>query len=408
MVGGCIDTKTSLNGRMAGIIIKPRSRILHGHDWVYGSEILKTFGDPANGSVISIRDGKDRLLGSAMYNAASQIVARRFSRQRQDLDLDFFQRRIAQAIEYRRRRKVDLRTCRLVWSESDGLPGLIIDRYGSAFVVQTLTLAMDQRQELIVEALKSEGGKLIEGEMVIVERNDAPVRRAEGMETRSGLLHGGQTLQRVEILGLEFDIDVLHGQKTGFYLDQVENYRAVGDWGLGRRVLDCFSNQGAFALACAKAGAASVKAVEISREAVGQIAANAARNHVNVETVEANVFDFLKEQEAAGAQYDLIILDPPSFTKTKEKLHDAMRGYKDIHLRAFKLLSPAGLLATFSCSHHVSANMFRDMIAEALVDAKRSARLLETYRQNADHPILAAIPETEYLKGFLMEMAPGR
>jgi 23S rRNA (cytosine1962-C5)-methyltransferase len=393
---------------MAGIIIKPRSRILHGHDWVYGSEILKTFGEPANGSVISIRDGKDRLLGSAMYNAASQIVARRFSRQRQDLDLDFFQRRLAQAIEYRRRRKVDLRTCRLVWSESDGLPGVIIDRYGSAFVLQTLTLAMDQRQDLIVEAIKSEGGKLVEGEIVIVERNDAPVRRAEGMETRTGLLHGEQTMQRVEILGLEFEIDVLHGQKTGFYLDQVENYRAVADWAMGRRVLDCFSNQGAFALACAKAGAASVTAVEISREAVGNIAANASRNQVNVETVEANVFDFLKEKEASGAEYDLIILDPPSFTKTKEKLHDAMRGYKEIHLRAFKLLSPAGLLATFSCSHHVGSNLFRDMIAESLVDAKRSARLLESYRQNADHPILAAIPETEYLKGFLMEMAPGR
>jgi 23S rRNA (cytosine1962-C5)-methyltransferase len=393
---------------MAGIIVKPRSRILHGHDWVYGSEILKTFGDPPNGSVISIRDGKDRLLGSAMYNAASQIVARRFSRQRQDLDLDFFQRRLAQAIEYRRRRRIDLRACRLVWSESDGLPGVIIDRYGSAFVLQTLTLAMDQRQDLIVEAIKSEGGKLVEGEIVIVERNDAPVRRAEGMETRVGLLHGETTLQRVEILGLQFDIDVLHGQKTGFYLDQVENYRAVADWATGRRVLDCFSNQGAFALACAKAGAASVTAVEISREAVGNIAANASRNQLSVETVEANVFDFLKDQEAAGAQYDLIILDPPSFTKTKEKLHDAMRGYKDIHLRAFKLLSPAGMLATFSCSHHVASNLFRDMIAESLVDAKRSARLLESYRQNADHPILAAIPETEYLKGFLMEMAPGR
>jgi 23S rRNA (cytosine1962-C5)-methyltransferase len=228
------------------------------------------------------------------------------------------------------------------------------------------------------------------------------------METRVGLLHGETTLQRVEILGLQFDIDVLHGQKTGFYLDQVENYRAVADWATGRRVLDCFSNQGAFALACAKAGAASVTAVEISREAVGNIAANASRNQLSVETVEANVFDFLKDQEAAGAQYDLIILDPPSFTKTKEKLHDAMRGYKDIHLRAFKLLSPAGMLATFSCSHHVASNLFRDMIAESLVDAKRSARLLESYRQNADHPILAAIPETEYLKGFLMEMAPGR
>ena len=393
---------------MAGIIVKPRSRILHGHDWVYGSEILKTFGAPANGGIVSIRDGRDRLLGTGIYNSQSQIVVRRFSRQRQELDLDFFQRRLAQAIDYRKRRKICMEACRLVWSESDGLPGLIIDRYGAAFVVQTLTLAMDQRQDLIVEALKGEAAKLAGLDFVIVERNNAPVRRAEGMEPRTGVLHGTDAVQRVNIVGLTFDIDVLHGQKTGFYLDQVDNYRAVGDWGMGRRVLDCFANQGAFALACAKAGATSVTAVEISGEAVAQIRANATRNQARVDVVEANVFEYLKEREASGAEYDLIILDPPSFTKTKDKLHDAMRGYKDIHLRALKLLSPTGLLATFSCSHHVSAEMFRDMIGESLVDAKRSARLLETYRQNADHPILATIPETEYLKGFLLEMAPGR
>ncbi len=393
---------------MAGIIVRPRSRILHGHDWVYGSEILKTFGEPADGGIVSIRDGRDRLLGTGMFNSKSQIVARRFSRQRQDLDLDFFQRRIAQAIEYRRRRGIDLRTCRLVWSESDGLPGLIIDRYGAAFVLQTLTLAMDQRQQLIVEALAKEAAELAGPDLAIIERNDAPVRRAEGMELRTGLLRGTAAVQRVEILGLEFEIDLLHGQKTGFYLDQVENYRAVAAWAQGRRVLDCFANQGAFALACAEAGAAAVTAVEISAEAAGQIAANASRNQAAVESVEANVFDYLKKREADGAQYDLIILDPPSFTKTKENLQDAMRGYKEIHLRAFKLLSPAGLLATFSCSHHVSGEMFREMIAESLVDAKRSARVLEAYHQNADHPILATIPETGYLKGFLLEMAPGR
>ena len=397
-----------LLGPMAGIIVKPRSRILHGHDWVYGSEILKTFGDPPNGSIVSIRDGRDRLLGTAMYNSKSQIVARRFSRQRQDLDLDFFQRRIAQAIEYRRRRKHDLRACRLVWSESDGLPGLIVDRYGAAFVVQTLTLAMDLRLDMIVEALKKEALDLAGPDFAIIERNDAPVRRAEGMELRIGTLHGTTTVQPVEILGLTFEIDPLHGQKTGFYLDQVENYRAVAAWAEGRRVLDCFANQGAFSLACAKAGATAVTAVEISAEAVSQIAANASRNQVQVEAVESNAFDYLKQREAEGSQYDLIILDPPSFTKTKDKLHDAMRGYKEIHLRAFKLLSPTGLLATFSCSHHVGADLFREMITESLVDAKRSARLIETYRQNADHPILPTIPETEYLKGLLLEMAPGR
>jgi 23S rRNA (cytosine1962-C5)-methyltransferase len=393
---------------MAGIIIKPRSRILHGHDWVYGGEIQKTFGDPENGSIVSIRDGKDRLIGTGIYNNKSQIVVRRFSRQRQDLDLDFFQRRIAQSIEYRQRRRVDPAVCRLVWSESDGLPGLIIDRYSKGFVIQTLTLAMDQRLDIIVQALKAEAEKIAGPDIVIVERNDAPIRRAEGMELRTGFLHGDQAIQRVEILGLEFEIDLIHGQKTGFYLDQVENYRAVADWAIGRRVLDCFSNQGAFALACAKAGAQSVTAVEVSADAVAQINANAKRNNVNVEAIEANVFDFLKERENADAQYDLIILDPPSFTRSKDKLHDAMRGYKEIHLRAFKLLSPTGVLATFSCSHHVTGDIFRDMIAESLVDAKRSARLIETYTQNSDHPVLATIPETEYLKGFLMEMAPGR
>jgi 23S rRNA (cytosine1962-C5)-methyltransferase len=393
---------------MAGIIVKPRSRILHGHDWVYGGEILKTFGEPENGGIVSIRDGKDRLLGTGMYNARSQIVVRRFSRQRQDLDLDFFQRRLRQAIEYRQRRNSDMRVCRLAWSESDGLPGLIVDRYGTAFVVQTLTLAMDQRLGSIIEALKGEAAQLAGEDFTIVERNDAPVRRAEGMELRTGLLHGGAAAQRVEILGMEFEIDLLHGQKTGFYLDQIDNYRAVSKWAGGRRVLDCFANQGAFALACAKAGAAEVTAVEISAEAAGQIAANAKRNGAAVQAVEANVFDYLKEREAAEAQYDLIILDPPSFTKTREKLQDAMRGYKEIHLRAFKLLSPAGLLATFSCSHHVSAETFREMISDALVDAKRSARVLEAYRQSADHPVMVTIPETEYLKGFLLEMAPGR
>lgn len=395
---------------MAGIIVKPRSRILHGHDWVYGSEVLKSFGNPPEGSVVSIRDGKDRLLGSGIWNSRSQIVARRFSRQRQELDPDFFRRRIAQAIGYRRSHGLLAPACRLVWSESDGLPGLIVDRYGPALAVQTLTLAFDQRLPIIVDSLAAETAQLLSpgDKLTVVERNDAPIRRAEGLDLRTGLLRGTSTLFDTEIAGLHFEVDLLHGQKTGFYLDQAENYRAVARHAAGCRVLDCFSNQGAFALACAKAGAASVAAVDISAGAVAQITANAARNGLAVQAIEANVFDFLKEKEAAAAQYGLVILDPPSFTKNKDRVTDAMRGYKEIHLRAFKLLEPGGLLATFACSHHVSAQMFRDMIVEALVDAKKSARILETYRQNLDHPILLSIPETEYLKGFLLELAPGR
>jgi 23S rRNA (cytosine1962-C5)-methyltransferase len=296
--------------------------------------------------------------------------------------------------------------CRLVWSESDGLPGVVIDRYGDTCVLQTLTLAMDRRKDLIVEALKNAVSGT--GALQVIERNDAPIRKAEGMELQTGVLSGEAHPVEIEVLGLKFLIDPLLGQKTGFYLDQVDSYREVASWAAGRRVLDCFANQGAFALACARAGASAVTAVEISADAVAQIKVNAERNGLALNAIAANVFDYLNEEERRGAQHDLIVLDPPSFTKSKGKLHDAMRGYKEIHLRALKLLAPGGLLATFSCSHHVSTDMFREMIVDALVDAKKSARLLKTMQQAPDHPILAGQPETEYLKGFLLELAPGR
>src|SRR6058998_2255766 len=195
---------------MAGIVVKPRARILHGHDWVFSSEVLKVFGNPADGDVISLKDGKDRLIGSAIYNSKSQIVARRFSRRRQDLDLDFFKRRIAQASEYRDRRNIDPRLCRVVWSESDGLPGVILDRYGDYFVLQTLTLAMDLRKDLIVKAIVD----LFEG-ATISERNDSPIRRVEGLELITSVLHGSAPSRpiEIEIDGLKFDVDLLHAQK---------------------------------------------------------------------------------------------------------------------------------------------------------------------------------------------------
>jgi 23S rRNA (cytosine1962-C5)-methyltransferase len=389
---------------VAGLIVKPRARIFHGHDWVYSTEVLKTFGNPAPGDVVSLKDGRDRLIGSAIYNPASQIVARRFSRQRQALDAEFFERRIKQAIAYRRRRGIDPRLCRLVWSESDGLPGLIVDRYEDSLVLQTLTLAMDQRKELIAATL----GALLEP-AAIIERNDAPVRRAEGMELVTGLMAGAAP-GPVDILfdGLHFTIDLMAGQKTGFYLDQAGNCAAVAQSAGGRRVLDCFANQGAFAIACAKQGAASVVGVEISATAIAAARSNAERNNVEVEWREADVFDFLPSEERRGAQYDLIILDPPSFAKSRSQRGDAMRGYKEIHMRALKLLSPDGLLATFCCSHHVSTADFREMLIEASVDAHRGVRLLRRYVQSPDHPIVPTIPETEYLQGYLLESMPGR
>ncbi|HEY7001194.1 MAG TPA: class I SAM-dependent rRNA methyltransferase [Candidatus Udaeobacter sp.] len=394
----------TLHSSMAGIVVQPRARILHGHDWVFSSEVLKVFGKPADGDVISLKDGKDRLIGSAIYNSKSQIVARRFSRRKQDLDLDFFRRRIAQAAQYRTRRGIDPKLCRVVWSESDGLPGLIVDRYRDCFVMQTLTLAMDMRKDSIADALIDLFGKA-----TIIERNDAPVRKAEGLEFRTDVLRGDVPSQHeIEIEGVKLGVDLLHGQKTGLYLDQKYNYGIVAGYARDRRVLDCFTNQGAFALACSRAGAADVAGVEENPENVAAAKRNAAQNDLEVRWIEQDVFHFLRAAEKAGAQYDLIVLDPPSFTKTRSGLRDALRGYRELHTRAFKLLSKDGVLATFSCSHHVSDPAFSQTIADALVDARRSARRLHRFEQAPDHPVLPTIPETEYFKGLLLEMMPGR
>jgi 23S rRNA (cytosine1962-C5)-methyltransferase len=389
---------------MPGIVVKPRARILHGHDWVFSSEVLKIFGKPADGDVISLKDGKDHLIGSAIYNSKSQIVARRFSRRKQDLDLDFFNRRIAQAAEYRARRGVDPKLCRVVWSESDGLPGVIIDRYGDYLVLQTLTLGMDRRKDLIMNAIVD-----LFGDVTIIERNDVTVRRAEGLELRSGILRGDASSPVEIVIGrLKFEVDLLHAQKTGFYLDQKQNYETVAQYAKGRRVLDCFTNQAAFALASARSGAAEVTGVEENSANIAAAKRNAARNNLEVKWMEQDVFQFLRAAEKRQSQYDLIVLDPPSFTKTKGGLRDAMRGYRELHVRAFKLLSRDGVLATFSCSHHVSENAFGQMIADALVDARRSARRLRRFEQAPDHPVVPTLPETEYFKGVLLEMMPGR
>jgi 23S rRNA (cytosine1962-C5)-methyltransferase len=389
---------------MAGIVIRPRARILHGHDWVYSSEVLKVFGHPADGDIISLKDGRDKLLGSAIYNSKSQIVARRFSRRRQDLDAGFFSRRIAQAAEWRERAGCNPQLCRLVWSEADGLPGVIVDRYGDVVVLQTLTVAMDQRKALIADALAA-----LPGVAHVVERNDAPIRHAEGLPVVTGLLAGDDPGPREIALGdVRFLVDFLRGQKTGLYLDQAENYAIVAARASGRRVLDCFSNQGGFALACAARGATRVVAVESGADSAAKLRANAERNGLNVETVEEDAFTFLANEVRKESQYDLIILDPPSFTKARGKIKEALKGYRELHMRAARLLAPHGLLATFSCSHHVAADEFESAIAEGFGDAKRSARILQRLGQATDHPAVLHLPETFYLKGLLLEMMPGR
>lgn len=387
---------------MPGLIIAPRARIFHGHEWIYASEIKKSFGNPQPGDVITLKDFRDRPLGTAIYNPNSQIVARRFSRRRQDLDLDFFTRRIQQAIQLRSQIDgLDETLCRLVWSESDGIPGLIVDRYGDHLAVQTLTLAMDMRKDLIRDALI----QLLNPQSIIL-RNDSLSRKAEGMEPGIELLHGKNPGPfMVKANGLEFEIDLIDGQKTGLYLDQLQAHNEVAKLSKDLRVLDCFTNQGGFALACAKAGAAKVTAVDISASACASARKNAELNQLSIEVIEANVFDFLK---SAQPEYDLIILDPPSFTKNKKTLMDAMRGYKEIHLRALKLLEKGGLLSTFCCSHHASRELFLENLTDASVDAKKSLRLVAEHSQRADHPVLISIPETSYLKGFTTQVIATR
>lgn len=387
---------------MAGLIIKPRARIFHGHDWVYASEIQKTFGHPEPGDVISLKDFRDRPLGTAIYNPESQIVARRISRRKQKLDLEFFERRIQQAIDVRERAEgVEIDLCRLIWSESDALPGVIVDRYGDHLVLQTLTLAMHQRKEIIIEALI----KLLEPKTVIL-RNDSPMLKAEGIEAEIALVHGENPGPfTVEANGVIFEVDLLDGQKTGLYLDQLDAHAAIAKMAKGKRVLDVFCNQGGFALACAKAGAASVTAVDSSESAIAATMRNAELNGVEINAIKHNAFDFLKHCED---KYDLIILDPPSFTRNKKTLNDAMRGYKEIHLRGLKILERNGVLSTYCCSHHATRELFLQNVVQASVDAKCTLRLIQNHGQRLDHPVLPAIPETEYLKGFTFELAPSR
>lgn len=387
---------------MPGIIVKPRARIFHGHDWVYSSEVKKTFGDPQPGDVISLKDFRDRPLGTAIYNPESQIVARRISRRKQQLEPEFFNRRLRQALDLRDQSPgIDVNLCRLVWSESDALPGVIVDRYGDHLVIQALTLAMFQRVEMIVKELVD----LIQPKSVIL-RNDSPMLKAEGIEEETRLMFGENPgAFCVEANGVIFEVDLMDGQKTGLYLDQLDAHAAIAKLAKGKRVLDCFCNQGGFALACAKAGAEKVVAVDVSEQAIIATQRNAELNGVEIEAIKQNAFDYLKKCEE---EFDLVILDPPSFTRNKKNLSDAMRGYKEIHLRGLKLLAKNGILSSYCCSHHATREMFVENLVSASVDAKKTIRLIDSHGQRLDHPVLPAIPETEYLKGITVQLTPSR
>lgn len=392
------------------VLLRPgdADRVVAGHPWIYGSSILRLTSAVNDGDVVQIKDHRQRFLGIGFYNAKSKIYVRMISPERVAVDEHFFEERIRAALALREKHLPRAVSYRVVNAEGDFLSGLIVDKYGDALVLQTSSLGMDQRKPLIVAALQK-----ILAPRVIIERNDSAFRKFEGMadsnEVLAGTLDDGGVT--IEMNGIQFQVDLRTGHKTGFYLDQQVNYQRVA--GLARgEVLDCFTFLGGFALHAARAGAGHVHGLDQSADAIAGATKHAERNGLSAtcsfETV--NVFDWLKAQTAVKPhervipRFDTIILDPPSFTRTRSAIPEAMRGYKEIHLRAFKLLKSGGTLATFCCSHHVDATMFQQVILEAAFDARRVLRRVATYAQSPDHPIIPVIPETEYLKGFAFEV----
>lgn len=383
-----------------------QDRIVAGHPWIYQSSLQKV-ETAADGDVVLVKDFRGKQLGVGFYNSKSRIAVRVLAPEPVEINQAFFERRILAALELRRRLLPDATSFRVVNAESDFLSGLIVDKYEDVLVVQTSSLGMDRRKAGIVEVLKN-----IFSPRAIIERNESASRKFEGLADSNGPL-AGELPGRfpIKLNGLSFEVDVLDGHKTGLYLDQQVNYDLVGRLAQGGNVLDCFSFLGGFALHCARAGAANVYGLDQSEEAVKAAGSNAAANGLadRCSFATANVFDWLKERAHAGPHeklippYDLIILDPPSFTRTREAVPNALRGYKEIHVRAFKLLKPGGRLATFCCSHHVDAVTFRDVILSAAYDTRTLLRQTAIFSQSPDHPIIPMIPETEYLKGFLFE-----
>ena len=381
---------------MADIILLPgkEKRVWSGHPWVFRSDIAREKGGPAPGDTVRVTASNGRFLCMAVYNPHSQIALRVLSDQDVPVDEAFIRARVHRAVEYRRR-FASLRSCRLIFAESDGLPAVIVDAFGDVLVMQCLCLGMEKYKDMICDALMDEVRPA-----GIYERGDVPVRELEGLEQVTGVLRG-QVPDRVlmEENGIRFFVDVKQGQKTGFFLDQKENRAAIAPFVKGARVLDCFTHTGSFALHAAHFGAAEVTGVDISEFACQCARENAALNGFDsMRFIAANAFDFLKEQCAAGERYDVVILDPPAFTKTRAAVEAAARGYKEINLRGLKLLKNGGYLVTCSCSQHMLPGQFREVVLSAARDARVRLFQVEYRTQGRDHPILPAAPETQYLK----------
>jgi 23S rRNA (cytosine1962-C5)-methyltransferase len=387
-------------------VISPKgtARVRAGHRWIYRSDVTQR-PKAASGAVVRVNDQRGRFLAWAHYGAESEITLRLLATQEFTIDRAFWRARLQAARAWRERVVNDADAYRLIHAEGDALPGLIVDRYGDCFSLQTLTRGMETLKPLWVELLVEEFQPRL-----IVERNDAKVRQLEGLPMINSVLRaaaGERQVPPAEFTvsenGLKFWIDLLGGQKTGAFLDQRENRAAAMRYGYGR-ALDCFSFHGSFALHLARA-CEQVTALDISAAAIERARRNAELNGLsNIEFVEANVFDRLRDYEETGERFDTIVLDPPAFAKNRGAVEAALRGYKEINLRALKLLKPGGVLITCSCSYHVGEELFLAMLAEAARDAGRMVQVIEKRTQGRDHPILLTVPETYYLKCAILRL----
>ncbi len=401
------------NYTVAEVSKKAEESLLKGHPWIYDTEVRSIDSSPTDGDIVDVINRKGRFIGSGFYNSNSKIRIRLISKNANDkFDSAFFERRIKYAWEYRKTvMGNDLNCCRIIFGEADTFPGLTVDKFNDILVTQTLSLGIEKRKDMIFPLLYkvlSEDGYNIRG---IFERNDVRVRELEGMEQGKGFypLEGIPVPESTSVIitenGIRYNVDFENGQKTGFFLDQKYNRLAVSRIAKGRKVLDCFTHTGSFALNAALGGAERVCAVDISEDAVNMAKRNAGMNNLSdrISFVCENVFDLLSSLTGREG-YDFIILDPPAFTKSRATIESAYRGYKEINLRAMKLLPMGGYLATCSCSHFMSEGLFEKMLREAALDAHVSLRRIEYRQQSPDHPVLYNVPETEYLKFYLFQV----
>ena len=406
--------KSERNYPIASVSKKAEAAIKRGHPWIYDTEIKSVAGEWTNGCLTDVVSEKGSYLGTGFVSEKSKIRIRLLSNNANDkFDAAFFKRRLKYALDYRKTvMGDDYSACRLIFGEADGLPGLTVDRYENLLVTQVLSYGMDKIKDVIYRSLyelMAEDGMKIDG---IYERNDVAIRELEGLEVYKGwyesdfISPADSVLTEIVENGIKYEVDVENGQKTGFFLDQKYNRLAVAKIAKGKTVLDCFTHTGSFALNAAMGGAKRVTAVDVSETAIAKAKENAEKNGLTdrMDFLCTNVFDLLPELCKGKREYDMIILDPPAFTKNRKTISDAERGYKEINYRAMKLLPRGGYLATCSCSHFMDNGLFVKMLMSAASDAGVSLKLIEARRQSPDHPTMLNIPETDYLKFYLFQI----